>query len=877
MLLAATPPAAPATPVASRAQAAADFHQNIEPLLKQYCYDCHANGVSKGNISFDHLGTDQELLANSALWVNVLKNVRAGLMPAEGPKPTAAEIGRLADWIKFGALGLDAANPDPGRVTVRRLNRVEYRNTVRDLLGVDYDTAKEFPPDDSGFGFDNIAEALTLSPMLLEKYVNAARSIVDQAVPTVPRVPVEQVLDSRTLAGGADPAINLSYYANSTASHPVDLTQDGHYHFVLDLTGAEKFVDNVFDYNKCHFVVKLDGEELFARDFNRENNLDFQFEFDRDLKAGAHVLTFETAPLEPAMPQVRALAIRIKDVKLRGPMEPQAWIAPKNYARFFPRLVPTDPVERRAYARELLANFAGLAYRRPVDAPTVDRLVALAEGTYQQPGVTFEAGVAHAMVAVLASPRFLFRDEGFEPPAPGATVQLVDEYALASRLSYFLWSSMPDAELTRLAAAGQLRANLNEQVKRMLADPESSGLVTNFAGQWLEARDIDAIPIDAKAVLAREPAPIAPPVAVPPVAPAAETPAPAAADPEVPIPAPAANQVVAADTPPLPAADTPPPPVAGRRGARGQGQGAGANARGAGGRRGGRGAPQIDLTPDLRVAMRKETEMYFDHIMREDRPLVEFLDSDYTFLNQKLAQHYGIPNVTGDDLQLVKLPADSLRGGILTQGTVLVATSNPTRTSPVKRGLFILDNVLGLPVPPPPPNVPALDVATQSVADHEPLLRESLALHRTQPVCASCHNRMDPIGLAMENFNALGLFRTTEHGQPIEVAGDLITGEHFDNVRELKHILATTHREDFYRCLTEKMLTYALGRGLEPSDIATVDNIVARIEREDGRFSALLYGIIESAPFQKRRNDTVETVVKPAKVALDAPAGSPRP
>jgi hypothetical protein len=278
--------------------------------------------------------------------------------------------------------------------------------------------------------------------------------------------------------------------------------------------------------------------------------------------------------------------------------------------------------------------------------------------------------------------------------------------------------------------------------------------------------------------------------------------------------------------------------------------------------------------------MRQETERYFDHIMREDRPLVEFIDSNYTFLNQSLAQFYGIAGVTGTDLQLVQLPPDSPRGGVITQGTVLVVTSNPTRTSPVKRGLFILDNILGTPVPPPPPNVPALDVAAKTITDHQPLLRESLEAHRTQPLCASCHQRMDPIGLALENFNALGLYRTKERNQPIDASGKLITGEPFKDMTELKHVLVTQHSEDFYRCLTEKLLTYALGRGLEDYDVLTVDQIVDRIEKNDGRFSALLLGVIESAPFQKRRearNETVAMAVNNNKVSPTSPASPPLP
>jgi hypothetical protein len=251
--------------------------------------------------------------------------------------------------------------------------------------------------------------------------------------------------------------------------------------------------------------------------------------------------------------------------------------------------------------------------------------------------------------------------------------------------------------------------------------------------------------------------------------------------------------------------------------------------------------------------MRQETEKYFDYVVREDRPLLELIESDYTFLNERLAKHYGLPDVAGDDLRLVKLPPDSPRGGVLTQGTVLAVTSNPTRTSPVKRGRLVLDAILGTPPPPPPPNIPPLEDAAKKVEGREPTLRETLELHRTQPMCNSCHNRMDPLGLAFENFNAMGMWRNQEREQTIDASGTLITGEPFTNVRELKHILATRHARDFYRCLTEKMLTYAIGRGLDYYDVETVDEIVERIDKANGAFSALLGGVIDSAPFQKSR------------------------
>jgi hypothetical protein len=461
-------------------------------------------------------------------------------------------------------------------------------------------------------------------------------------------------------------------------------------------------------------------------------------------------------------------------VQVRGPLNPEYWTAPENYARFFPDgPAPADENARDRYAAKLLRDFATRAFRRPVDDRKVQQLVALARDLYTQPGRTFEEGVGRGMMAVLGSPRFLFRVEQPETAKPGERIAPIDGYALASRLSYFLWSTMPDEELFKLAERGELRRELGPQLARMLKDPKSQAFVRNFTGQWLQARDIEFVPINARVVLG---------------------------------------------------------PNAPRN-------------------RDGR----IDFDSTFRKLMRSETEMYFEHLIREDRSVLDLVDSDYAFLNERLAKHYGVPDVTGDELRLVKLPPDSPRGGVLTQGTVLAVTSNPTRTSPVKRGLFILENILGTPPPPAPPNVPDLEESKKEFEGREPKLSEMLEVHRANKLCSSCHQRMDPLGLAMENFNALGAWRDMEAQQPIEPAGELVTGEKFADVRELKQVLRRDRKIDVYRCLTEKMLTFALGRGLEHYDVHTVDEIVARLDREEGRMSVLIASIVESAPFQKQR------------------------
>jgi hypothetical protein len=521
--------------------------------------------------------------------------------------------------------------------------------------------------------------------------------------------------------------------------------------------------------------------------------------------------------------------MRVVHLKVQGPLEKEHWVRMKNFERFFSKDPPTDVTQRREYAREVLKRFADKAYRRPVDEKTLGRLVKIAEETYSLPKKSFEDGIAAAMTPVLASPRFLFRIEESEVGPNSKDHPLVDEYSLAARLSYFLWSTMPDEELTRLAAKHELRKNLAKQVDRMLHDDRSDAFMASFVGQWLQVRDVEGIDINSRAVIARDGQ-----------GPDREMEAKFKRFREL-------RDIEENKLTPEQAAEVKElRTVLFRGGRRNQG-------------------PELD--GNLRRALRDEVEKVFAYIARGDRSVIELIESDYTFLNEKLATHYGIKDVSGTEMRLVKLPADSPRGGILTHGATLIVTSNPDRTSPVKRGLFILDNILGIPPPPPPPDIPALEEAEKEITGKRPTTREALELHRSKPLCHSCHNRMDPLGFALENFNAMGMWREMERGQKVDAAGSLVTGEQFGNIREVKQVLASKYRTQFYRCLTEKMLTYALGRGLDYYDVDAVDRIVENLMKENGKFSALLSGIIESAPFQKRRNPNFQENLPPAKPA----------
>jgi hypothetical protein len=790
-----------------------DFHQQIEPLLKQYCFDCHGDGMEKGKVAFDKFNSEEEFLSRRELWFSVLKNVRAGLMPPEKkPRPSESELKQLETWIKQDVFGTDPRNPDPGRVTLRRLNRVEYHNTIRDLTGYDFNVEEELPPDDSGYGFDSIGDVLTISPMLMEKYMQAAETITAAAVPRLNRVAQTVTLGGFKKSSGKTPE-RFNFYDEALLTNSYNVEHAGKYRILLDLEVQGQFAS---DPGRCEVALKVDDKEIWKDQFKWQNGKKYNYSLDQSWEAGRHAITMQITPLVVAEKKTNAPNLRIQSVRVEGPMEEKYWVRPANFEKFFTKDPPEAPAERRLYAREVLERFARRAFRRPVDERTVDRLVSLAESVYTMKGKRFQDGIAQAMVPVLASPRFLFRVEQIEPFVSASVYPEIDEFSLASRISYFLWSTMPDDRLFALAEQKDLRRNLDKELKRMLADDRAKALVRNFVGQWLQARDVEGIDINARAVLARD-------------------------DGEEKELERMRQQFRQGQF---------------RRQRTNLSKEEQADFEKQRETRRKFFQPRAELDRELRKAMREETEMTVSHVVRENRSILELLESDYTFLNEKLAKHYGITNVSGGEMRLVHLPPESPRGGVLTEGTVLVVTSNPTRTSPVKRGLFVLDNILGVPPPPPPPDIPPLEDSEKGAKDRELTLRETLEIHRSKPLCSSCHSRMDPLGLALENFNAMGMWREQERKQPIAPAGKLITGETFNDIRELKHILVTKRRMDFYRCITEKLLTYALGRGLEYYDVQTVDNIVERLDRQNGRFSALLSGIVESAPFQKSRTSS---------------------
>ncbi|MGD1977812.1 MAG: DUF1592 domain-containing protein [Akkermansiaceae bacterium] len=753
-----------------------DFDKTIEPLLADYCYDCHGDGAKKGDFVLDEYESTEALLKDRLTWLRIWENVRTDLMPPSKEKfqPSAEERKQLLAWIEKKIFKLDPNNPDPGRVTIRRMNREEYQNTIADVVGVQFDANENFPADDTGFGFDTIGDVLTISPLLMEKYLSAAEVIAAKALPEDAGKPVPITIDAGDFKdrGGSQTARFMEVNQKQIVTAKRRIEAGGEYELEVAYSLQNEGGRPKKQTGKWQFFV--DGKKLKEFDISSDKYVRSRFVEKLQLPKGEHRFEFAIEPANKGEGRGTA-GIRVDRFRLKLLGSHGAWnLYPDSYRRILvDGLPPKEKNKQKTYIRKIVENFATRAFRRPPRKALVDQITALANARIDEEGAEFVDGVRLAVTATLASPSFLYRSEvQAEPDNPGKVVPL-DEYALASRLSYFLWSSAPDQELLDLAAKGKLRANLRAQVDRMLKDRKGNRMVQNFVGQWLQARDVPGKNIDVRRIT-RE--------------------------------------------------------------------------------RDRRRASRI-FNGSHRVDMKRETEEFFRYILAENRPLLELLDANYSFLNENLANFYGVRGVKGGQFRKVEFDQNVKgRGGILGQGTFLIVTSQSTRTSPVNRGLFVLDNILGTPAPPAPPDVPELEEVAKEF-DRNATMRQLMETHREKPLCASCHERMDPIGLALENFNAIGQWRDQQDGKKIDSAGKLVTGEAFNNVMELKKILTTSRKQDFYRCLTEKMLTYALGRGVEYYDAPSVKAIIAKTEKEGGGLKNLVYAITESVPFQKRRGD----------------------
>jgi len=752
----------------------AGYKTQITPILEKYCFDCHAEGVAKGKFSMDEFKDLPTHLKDQKHWLTIWRNVRSQVMPpSDKAQPGTSEQKQLLSWIERDVFKLDPENPDPGRVTIRRLNRTEYQNAVHDLLGVEYDTREVFPADDTGYGFDNIGSVLSISPLLMEKYITAADEVVALALPdgAAAQVPRVDMQGSAFKASGNSKTTGswLPFAKNQQVKADQEILWDGDYQVKVEYSihGASEATTDEARLRIAAGGTQV-GEFSLAWDQRRVIELTGKV----PLKKGRQPFEISITPGKRPLAGEEELSLSVQRVILQGPLGGGQQEFAKGYRMIFVDGPAPDTVSGKdRYARKIMRSFVSRAFRKPLDEQTIDRLAAIVRDVSAEPGKTFQDGIKQAIATCLASPRFLFRVEIQPEPNNPAKVVPLDEYSLASRLSFFLWGSVPDDELLSLAFNNKLRANLTQQVDRMLKDPRSERFVKNFVGQWLQARDVETVAMSAKTILGTE-----------------------------------TNRQA---------------------------------------------AKVFDSR--LRSDMQCETEMLFDFILRQNRPAEELISARYSFLNERLAKFYGIDGVTGEEMTPVDLTEHPERGGILTQGTFLMVTSNPTRTSAVKRGLFVLDNLLGTPAPPAPPNVPKLEDA--AAANANPTMREKMEIHRKNPDCRGCHARMDPIGLGLENFNALGQFRAQENGKPIDAAGKLLTGEKFTDVAGLKEILAGKRKHDFYRCLSEKLLTYAIGRGVEYYDSTTINLLTDRLQKNNGKLRELILGIVESAPFQKRRGD----------------------
>jgi hypothetical protein len=754
----------------------------LEKLVNEYCMDCHDEGARKADLSLEGLDYAHPA-ANAEVWERVLNKLDHRQMPPVGeirPDESAyKEVTRLL------TVALDAeakAHPAPGRTeSLRRLNRTEYQNAIRDLLGLQIDATSLLPNDEPAHGFDNVTVG-NLSPTLLDRYVIAAQKIARLAVGGSGKAPGGDTFRVKPDVTQEEHIEGLPLGTRGGMVVPYVFPQDGEYEIQVRLArDRNEQVEGLKKPHDIEFLVDRERVALFTvkppgADKNAEA-VDTHLKYRLSLKAGPHDVgvTFPKNPSALIETERQPFLVRfnyhrhprtapaVYQVSITGPFNAKGATDTPSRRLIFGRMGASDApptlAGQEARAREILTPVLRRAYRRPVNDEDLRRpLQFFREGSAE--GAGFEAGIENALSAILVSPRFLLRVERDPEGLAAGSVYRISDLELASRLSFFLWSSIPDDALIDAAARGDLRdpKKLEREVRRMLADDRARNLVTNFATQWLHLRGLESITPDLRLF--------------------------------------------------------------------------------------------IDFDDNLRQGLREETELFVESIMREDRSVMDLIGADYTFLNERLAKHYGVPNIYGSHFRRVSFAGlpNRPRGGLLRQGSILTVTSYATRTSPVIRGKWILDNLLGMPPPPPPPNVPSLD---ENVISASLSMRERLAEHRKNPVCASCHNEMDPVGFALENFDAIGRWRDREDYRPIDASGGAPDGSKFEGVAGLEQALL--RRPDLFAgTVTEKLLIFALGRGVETSDAAAIREVVRRAQADNYRFSALILGVVNSTPFQMR-------------------------
>lgn len=743
-------------------------------VLGRYCLSCHDAESAKGGLNLAAVAS-LEVAQHPQIWEKVVRRLRGRQMPPPGRRrPQESTYVAILSELEAKLDQAAAARPNPGRTpTIRRLTRTEYQNAIRDLLGLDINAASLLPADESSHGFDNITVS-ELSPTLLDRYITAAQKISRLAVGSSRRTPDGDTIRVRPDRTQEDRVEGLPLGTRGGTCIRYTFPQDGEYEIQVRLArDRNEHVEGLYEPHELELLL----DRRLVKSFTVKpppDRQDFQH-VDAHLKhrllvtAGPHDLgvTFRksSASLLETLRQPYNAHFNmhrhprpspaVYQVTIIGPFAAKGpGDTPSRRSIFSVR--PKSASDEEACARQILATLMRRAYRRPVSTADVERILPFYRDARRE--ADFDAGIEAALSAILVSREFLLRVEQDPPGIPPRTAYPINHLELASRLSFFLWSSIPDDELLEIAERGELHQPmvLARQTRRMLADPRSQALVSNFAGQWLHLRNLDSITPD------------------------------------------------------------------------------------------GRLFPDFD--DNLRQAMRRETELLFEEVMREDRSVLDLLRSDHTWLNERLAKHYGVPHIYGTRFRRVTLAPSSQRGGLLRHGSILTVTSYATRTSPVIRGKWVLENILGTPPPPPLPNVPALDDNTVSATLP---VRERLIQHRANAACASCHNLMDPIGFALENYDAVGRWRTAEEGQPVDASGGLPDGSRLNGVSELESALLK-RPEIFVGTLTEKLLTFALGRGIDYHDGPAVRHIVRTAQAADYRFTALLEAIVHSTPFRMR-------------------------